>query len=108
MQHGIPVGDMGIIGTDLTENFGGVDEQQDNDFQRVGQINAQLPFQQRRQGEQDQRQDTEKDVLIVAVDKLGNENADDRQPEKNVQSRHPSAMGPNALASSGQSNPSFW
>ena len=36
MEHGVPVRKLDVVGPDLAQDLGGVDEEKDDDLQRVG------------------------------------------------------------------------
>ena len=42
VEHGVPVGDPLIVGVDLPQDFGGVDEAEDGDLQGGGQLDVEL------------------------------------------------------------------
>ena len=84
VEHGVPAGIAGIIGLDLPQNFGGVDEQEDDNLQGVGQINMKAPLKHGGQHEQHQGEDAQQHVLIVLVEELGHQHEHHRQPQDEV------------------------
>ena len=88
VQHGVPVGEGGVKGPDLTQNFRSEDKQQNDDLQRVGQVNLQALFKNGGQQKENQRQYTQKDVFKVAVEKLCHHYQDHQQPQHDVHRSH--------------------
>ena len=87
MQNGVPERENDIKCPNLAENFCGIDKQQNNDFQRVGQVNLQPALDKGGQREQNQRQHAEHHVFKVSVEHLGNEHHHHRNAQQDIQRR---------------------
>ncbi len=76
------MGELGVIGADFSHDFGGKDENQDDHFQRGGKFNLKLYLNQAGNHQKEQGQHTVKDVLVVSVEKLENEDEDDEGAQR--------------------------
>ena len=80
--------EIGIVSLDLSQDLRREDEEQDDDLQRVGQIDADPPLDDGGQGEQYQRQDAQEHVFKVPVEKLGHHGQDDQDSKNDVDGDH--------------------
>ena len=84
VQHGIPIGDFGVIGVDFSHNFGGEDETVDDGLECRGQINAQLAVDEDGDGKQGEGEHTDKEVLIVAAQEGAGGDENDNQGQQSA------------------------
>src|SRR5699024_1774567 len=70
VEHGVPVGDNGVVGLHLPQNPGGENKEKDHNLQHIGQINLQAALKNSGQQEQNQREHTVTHVFKVAIKKL--------------------------------------
>ena len=77
VKHRIPGGKCSIVRTYFAEYFRRIDEQKDDDFQRIGKFDFQLVFDQRRKCEEQQSEDAQHDIFKIPVENLSNHDADD-------------------------------
>lgn len=84
VEHGVPVGDDGVVGLHFPQDPGGEDEQQNDDLQHVGQVDLELPLQNGGHEKEHQGQHAEEHVFKISVEKLGYQGQDDQHPEHQV------------------------
>ena len=82
------MGEGHIVCADLPQDLRCVDKQQDDDFQRIGQVNVQFTLQHGRQGKQDQGEKAEKYIFKIPIEKLGQHHQDHRDAQKRVKDHH--------------------
>ena len=87
MQHGIPVGELDIISLNFAQDFRREDEQEDNDLQRVGDLNADGAFNEAGQGKEEQGEHTQEHVFKVMVEDLRHQRHNHQSAEGDVHGR---------------------
>ena len=70
MEHGVPIGKLDIVSLDLPQDLRREDEQQDDDFQGVRDINADRALDEAGDGEQNQGEHAQEHVFKVPVKHL--------------------------------------
>src|SRR5699024_6694108 len=84
VEHGVPVGELDIVGLDLTQNLRREDEQQHDDLQGVRDLNADGALNEGGQGEKKQGKDAEEHVFKVAVEHLGHQGHDHQSAQNEI------------------------
>lgn len=97
VQHRVPVGEGDVVRADLTHDFRCINEQQDDDFQRVRQGDVQLFFQDAGHHEQDKRQHAEKNVFKVAVENLCQHDQHNRDAQQDIHHRDGASFVPDGF-----------
>ena len=106
VEHGVPVGEGGVVRLDLAQNLRGEDEEHDDDLQRVGQVDLEPALQDCGEQEQDQCQDAEEHVFKVPVEELGHHDQDDQQAQHQINGGD-HALSLQGLVGRGQKLPFF-
>ncbi len=88
VEHGVPVGERNVVRLDLPQNFCGEDKEEDDDLQRVRQVDVDLSFNKGRDQKQNQREDTEKHIFKVTIEKLGHHHKNDQDAQDHVERGH--------------------
>lgn len=97
VQHRVPVGEGDVVRADLAHDFRCINEQQDDDLQRVRQGDVQLFFQDAGHHEQDKRQHAEKNVFKVAVENLCQHDQHNRDAQQDIHHRDGASFAPDGF-----------
>ena len=84
VQHGIPIGNFGVIGVDFSHNFGGEDETVDDGLECRGKVDAQFAVDKDGDGKQGEGEHADKEVLIVATQERAGGDENDNQGEQSA------------------------
>ena len=84
MQDGIPIGNGDEKAGKLSQDLRGEDEQQDDDLQRIRQLNAEVLLDEKRQDEKRQHQQADKGVFIFSAQDGGYQRSKDDQAQHQI------------------------
>ena len=88
VQHGVPVGKRDEVALQLAQYLGGEDEQQDNDLQCGGKLDAEVLLDEEGQHEQHQYQQADEGTLIFAADDGGHQRSQHNEPQNQIHGEH--------------------
>jgi hypothetical protein len=82
VEDGVPVGILDIKSPDLAKNFCGVDEEQNDDFQCVGEIDVEPPLKERGHLKEKKGEKTEQNIFVISVEELEDEHENHRNTKR--------------------------
>ena len=85
MEHGVPIGIGEIVALQLPQNLCREDKEQDDDLQRIGQVDVEPPLHQRRQHKEDQGQQAGEGTFVVAPEDMVDQKAAHDDTQRQIQ-----------------------